>query len=98
MIKAVYICIKVVYVERLPIPSIDFSNPTDKSHHDRMVDFVEQMLEFHKQLDKAKEPQVKTVLQRQIEITDRQIDKLVYELYGLTEEEVKVVESEIQCE
>ncbi len=29
---------------------------------------------------------------RRIEILDRQIDTLVYELYGLTEEEVKIVE------
>lgn len=31
-------------------------------------------------------------LQNQIDATDKQIDALVYELYGLTEEEVKVVE------
>jgi hypothetical protein len=30
-------------------------------------------------------------LQRRIEMTDRQIDQLVYELYGLTAEEIKVV-------
>jgi len=35
---------------------------------------------------------LKTVLQRQIYARDKQIDKLVYELYGLTEEEIKVVE------
>ena len=34
----------------------------------------------------------KTGLRREIEATDRQIDQLVYELYGLTEEEVRVVE------
>jgi hypothetical protein len=28
----------------------------------------------------------------QIEATDRQIDALVYELYGLTEEEIRIVE------
>ena len=33
-----------------------------------------------------------TVLQRQIEATDREIDRLVYELYGLTDEEIAVVE------
>lgn len=33
------------------------------------------------------------MLQRQTEATDRQIDRLVYELYGLTEEEVAVVEA-----
>ena len=32
------------------------------------------------------------MLQRQIEATDRQIDQLVYELYGLTEEEIAIVE------
>ena len=31
-------------------------------------------------------------LQRQIDATDRQIDRLVYELYGLTEEEMGIVE------
>jgi hypothetical protein len=37
-------------------------------------------------------PHVKTALQRQVETTDREIDRLVYELYGLTEEEIAVVE------
>ena len=42
----------------------------------------------------AKNPNDKTRLQRDIEATDRQIDQLVYELYGLTEEEIKIVEEE----
>lgn len=32
------------------------------------------------------------MLQRPIESTDRRIDRLVYELYGLTEEEIRIVE------
>jgi hypothetical protein len=31
-------------------------------------------------------------MQRQIAAADRQIDRLVYELYGLTEDEIKIVE------
>ena len=92
MVNKVFAEIKVVYVERLPMPPIGFSNPTDKARHDRMVDLVEQVLELHKQLAEAKEPQAKTVLQRQIEATDRQIDELVYDLYGLTDEEITIVE------
>jgi hypothetical protein len=42
----------------------------------------------------AKTAHDKTVLQRQIDKTDKQIDQLVYELYGLTEEEIKIVEEE----
>jgi len=37
----------------------------------------------------------KTRLQREIEATNHQIDQLVYELYGLTEEEIKIVEEAI---
>lgn len=34
-----------------------------------------------------------TIIQQQIEATDRQIDRLVYELYGLTDNEIAIVES-----
>jgi len=37
----------------------------------------------------------KTALQRQIDATDRQIDQLVYELYGLTVEEIEIVEGKV---
>ena len=37
-------------------------------------------------------PQDKERLGREIESTDRAIDRLVYELYGLNEEEIKIVE------
>ena len=80
------------YLEKLPIRTIDFDNPTDKALHDRMVQLVETMLDLHKRLPNANAPHDKQTLQRQIDSSDRQIDKLVYELYGLTEEEIKVVE------
>ena len=34
-------------------------------------------------------------LERQIAATDAEIDRLVYELYGLTEEEIKIVEGNV---
>ncbi len=57
-----------------------------------MVVLVEQMLSLHKQLAAAKTPDDKTRIQRQIDATDQQIDHLVYELYGLTEKEIQIVE------
>lgn len=77
---------------RLPIRTINFSDPTDVARHDRMVALVESMLNLHKQSAAARLPDEKDRLARQIEQTDRQIDKLVYELYGLSEEEIKIVE------
>jgi hypothetical protein len=57
-----------------------------------MVKLVEQMLEMHKQLAGTRTPQEKTSLERQIAATDTQIDRVVYDLYGLTEDEIKIVE------
>ena len=50
------------------------------------------MLELHKQSPRS--PLDKERLGREIESTDRAIDRLVYELYGLTEDEVRIVEGE----
>ena len=40
----------------------------------------------------AKTPHEKKSLETQIAATDRQIDQLVYELYGLTAKEIQIVE------
>ena len=63
-----------------------------KRLRERMVEMVEQMLSLNKQLATAKTDHDKTTIQRQIDTTDQQIDRLVYELYGLTEEEIKIIE------
>jgi ADP-heptose:LPS heptosyltransferase len=80
------------FLSQLPIRTINFSDPTDKARHDKMVALVEQMLLLHKQLAAAKTPDDKTRIQRQIDATDQQIDQIVYELYGLTEKEIQIVE------
>ena len=53
------------------------------------------MLALHKSLTSAKTPQEKESVQRQVESTDGAIDNLVYELYGLSEEEIKIVVGEV---
>lgn len=78
----------------LPYRTINFSDPTDKARHDKMVALVERMLALHKQKADVKTDHEKNLIERQIEATDKQIDALVYELYGLTEEEIGIVEGE----
>ena len=60
--------------------------------HDRMVALVERMLELHKRTPQT--PHEEDQLQREIAATDAAIDKLVYQLYDLTEEEIKIVEGD----
>ncbi len=79
------------YIDQLPIRTIDFDNPADVALHDKMVALVDRMLDWHKQLPGLTGEALRIVNAR-IERTDREIDELVYALYGLSEEEVRVVE------
>ncbi len=79
-------------VKQLPIRTIDFDDPEDAPQHDKMVGLVQRMLDLHKKLAAATVPADKKLYQRQIDATDAEIDALVYELYGLTEEEIAIVE------
>ena len=81
------------FIKNLPICPINFSDSAEKAMHDKMVSLVERMLELQKQSAVVRSPLDKERVGREIESTDRAIDKLVYELYGLTDEEVKIVES-----
>jgi hypothetical protein len=81
-------------INQTPIHTINFADKSEKAAHDRMVKLVEQMLELHPKLAGARTPQEKTALERQIAATDTQIDALVYQLYGLTAEEIAIVEGD----
>ena len=80
------------FIRNLPVRTIDFSDSIDKTRHDRMVELVNSMLNLHRDLQAAKTDHEKSLIQRQIDTTDKQIDQLVYEFYGLTDEEIRIVE------
>jgi hypothetical protein len=80
------------YIERLPIQLLDLKKPADKSRHNKLVVLVDKMLGLMPKLRAATADSEKAVLQNAVTATDQQIDQLVYELYGLTAEEIKLVE------
>src|SRR5207248_3216268 len=79
-------------LDSMPFRMIDFSDASDRRSYDHMVSLVAAMLDLHRQLPAARAAHDKATIQRQIDATDRQIDRLVYELYGLTEYEIAIVE------
>ena len=71
---------------------VNFSDPAEKAAHDKMVSLVERMLELHRRCCRAPRRKKKCSSGRSSS-TDQAIDQLVYKLYGLTEEEIRIVES-----
>lgn len=81
----------------LPCPLNNFKKIGDKARHDRMVQLVEAILAQHTQLAAVQGERDKALLQRQIEATDTEINRLVYDLHGLTENEIKVLEEAVSA-
>jgi len=64
----------------------------DENKKNQIIELVDQMILAQKKLKEAEFDDDKKVIQKQIEIIDGKIDNLVFDLYGLSEEEVRVVE------
>ena len=80
------------YMEKIPVRKLDLDKPAEKAAHDRMVDLVNRRLFLTPRLRAATITGDKAVLQNAVTATDQHIDQLVYELYGLTDEEIALVE------
>jgi len=95
--KALFPKVLVSDLRKLPISAVNLESKAGKTAHDRIVHLVDRMLGLHKKLAKAKTAHDKKVLQREIDATDGEIDRVVYELYGLTEQEIRIVEQSMRA-
>ncbi|MFA6361988.1 hypothetical protein [Methanoregula sp.] len=78
---------------RFPVPTPDFDDPDDTARHGRMVSLVTEMLDLHRHFGLAVSEQEKRIIAQEIDSTEKQIDSLVYGIYGLSVDEIAVVES-----
>ena len=83
---------KVKELASFPFPAIDLSKPADRARHDRLVGLVDKLLALTPKLRAAQTDAERQALQNAVTATDQQIDALVYDLYGLTAEEIQLVE------
>ena len=76
------------------IPNLDLNNKQDKEMHDKIVTLVDNIIALNKKLSAEKNPNSITIINRQINSIDRQIDKLVYQIYNLDESDIKIIEGD----
>ena len=84
------------YFGQLPIRSLDLSQPSERGIHDRIVALVEEVASMDGLLTAARTPHEQEVVRRKLAATDAEIDRLVYELFGLTDDEIRLVEEDPQ--
>jgi hypothetical protein len=78
--------VKIVNLEKIPIKVIS------KQEQGQIIKHVEQLLQLNKDLQTATLPNQKEQLSAKIGYHEDQVNILVYELYGLTDEEIRVIE------
>ena len=91
--KSTFPQVTIFSLAQVPIRVIDPKNKTDRARHDQLVALVERMLKLHADVASAKSPDAQNRLQREIKATDTAIDRLVYQLYDLTPDEIALVEA-----
>ena len=91
--KKVFSEIQARSVQQIPIPAIDITDPTQKNTHGQIVKLVDNLLKLNKQLPTTKLETQRQQIQRTIDHAEKKIDELVYELYGLSEEEIEIIEN-----
>lgn len=79
-------------VSKLSIRRID----PKSSQHQGIVDLVEQRIGLEQKLGVAKTPLSKQQARTNISLAERKIDELVYELYGLSKGQVKIIEDTLE--
>ena len=80
-------------MKELPIPQLDGPKAKGKTYHDRIVAAVEQIVSLRDRVDAVKVPYDRTAIHRQLAAAERKVDELVYEMYGLSEDEIQVIET-----
>jgi len=83
-----YLRFKSQYVAKFPVPAV----LSDEDSNSALQQLAQQMLNLSGQSSVTKTSHERTALARQIDATDGEIDRLVYELYGLSGKEIRIVE------
>ena len=84
------------FLSLLPVRVIDFNNATDVAVHRRLVALVDSMNTLQSTTCRRGSAAQTRIVKQQIDTTDAEIDRLVYGLYGLTREEIAIVEGKSQ--
>ncbi len=82
-------------LSRLPLPIRD-QHEAQSERGQRTITAVGRMISLKSRAFAAKTAHERSALQRQIEATDQEIDQLVYELYGLSKQEICIVEEGVK--
>ena len=88
--------VKAINVKQMPIKRIDPKNNKELKNRDEIIQLVDNLIQLNKETSEAKLTSKITQLESKIEYCTTKIDELVFELYGLTNEDVTILKSTLE--
>lgn len=92
VLRGGYFAFKTEYLKPFPIKLINFKNKTEVEQHNEIVKLVDQLLKLNEEKATTKLETKINQINSKIDYCESKINEIVYQLYGLTEEEIKIVE------
>ena len=93
--RYVDINIKGVYLEEIPIRTVDFTNNDDLSQYHKLTNLVSQALTLKGKATATKASLQQTLIERQFDSIDDQINELVYDIYHINENERSIINASL---
>ena len=84
---------KPMYVSKLPIKVIDQTIPGEKDFYDEVIKLVNQLLKLNEEKQQQTLQSKLDQIENRIDYCEQRINDIVYELYGLTKEEIALIEN-----
>ena len=83
------------YLKKIPIKRINFHNQSERIHHAEIVTLVQKELDLHKERPINMNANDSESLQKQVEYIQNRLNELIFELYGLEDEQILLIEQVI---
>ena len=93
--KALFPKILVSDLKKLPLSNHINWNSLENNIEIKLIELVKKIINLNDKLYQTETPTERKLLQKQIDITDKKINELVYELYDLTPEEIDIIENSL---
>lgn len=77
-----------VITAKIPMPLLDIQ----RKEHDKIVILVKNIIELNNKLINEKNPNSLNMINRQISACEKQLNVLIYRLYGLSEDNIRTIE------
>jgi len=80
------------FAGEIPIKRINFLDKAEKDKHDKLVNLISAIIKSKNRINNIKNPNEYNLIERQIDSLQKEINNIIYELYGITKEEQEIIE------